>query len=466
MNLKLKDGIKGYTEGRNKLISPEETIENAKRALNKLKPRVLDNLERIDHYNRVKIPVYVGKLTKEAKRYYQPPLTESCGKGINTSESKASALMELIERFSCYSFLQNKNNYKIKTHHEIHKQEKPKRIFEDLELSLPEEHRKNNKILKEFKEVPLEWTESYSLTENKKILFPLRLFHMFQLTNGFASGNSKEEAILQGICEVIERHQSTKIIKNQKKSPTIEPNSIKNPIAKTIISKIKKEDIKLFIKDFSQNLNIPTIGILAHDTKTNSKAIKNIATAGTHPNKQIALIRALIEIIEVRSNSIRRKEKQSHAAVFPCYKTLKEAKYLTKNQKKKKFKELPTYSNKNIKKEIQKTIKTLKTKGFKVIITETTHEKLDIPTVIVTIPKSKMRTTNNPKKILKLYKKQKKKQNKPTKQQLNNKTTTKPNNQEKNQKNHKTKINNNKNKNKKSKKLKKPTNQKNLNPQT
>ncbi len=90
--------------------------------------------------------------------------------------------------------------------------------------------------------------KSFSLTQNKDILFPIDWFT--NNTTGFASGNCIEEAILHGICEFIERHQVAIIAENKLTTPLIDIKSIDNIEAKNIISRINQAGIRLFIKDF------------------------------------------------------------------------------------------------------------------------------------------------------------------------------------------------------------------------
>ena len=51
--------------------------------------------------------------------------------------------------------------------------------------------------------------EGYNLTKGKEVLVPFNWFFMINEFNGPSAGNCQEEAISQGICEVVERHVSS-----------------------------------------------------------------------------------------------------------------------------------------------------------------------------------------------------------------------------------------------------------------
>ena len=383
MRFQIKDAIKSYSKGQDKLIPPQKTIQNALRALYKIKPPILVKIKRNDEIDRIGIPIHLCDFIDERiPRIYR--LTGMpFGKGVDWMQAKASLLMELIERVSCYGFLDDEKKFKTNNYSEI---KKGKVALKDLILSLPETYRKDDFISKELKEVPLEWTDSFSLTENRNILFPLRWFYEFQSTNGFAAGNSIEEAILQGLCEVIERHAISTITQGKLTTPTINIDSINDRIAKAMILKLNKAGIKLYIKDFSLGFGIPTVGVLAYDTKTSIKHIKIRAAAGTSLNRNTALIRALMEVVQNRIGTLLNRKRKNWT--FPNYKSITECEYILNNDEIIKFSNLPTYSNKNFKKEIEVAVEKLKNNGFKVIVTNVTHNILKISAVIVTVPGS------------------------------------------------------------------------------
>ena len=383
MRIQIKDSVKTYIKGhQERLLSPPETIQNAMLALSKLTPPFSVKLERLDLLDRIEIPVFTCGVDGKTNNSYKWVLfKQTYGKGIDLWQAQASALMELIERFSCDVYLRKESNFKVKCYSEIKKR---KVALKHFVPSLDSIYKKESNILDELRKIPLRWVNSFSLTENKSIFLPLHWFLEIHGTNGFAAGNSIEEAILHGLCEVIERHVVSII--NQKKllTPTIDIDSVENHIAKNLIRRFHRAGIKLYIKDFFLNFRIPTIAVLTHDSKTSVRPARLIPTAGTSPNRDIALIRALIEAAQVRSGVLFKK-KSPHNFCFPNYGKLINFKYLINNDRIINFSNIPTYSNRNIKNEIELVTKELAKYGLNVIITNVTHNILKVPVVIVTI---------------------------------------------------------------------------------
>ena len=101
--LRLTDAFKGYTYDQDKLLTPEETIRRVRRRLARLDLKILAETMRIDS-RRLDIPVYISLLGADAKRVV--PTAKQMGKGATPLQSEASALMELVERFSFFSFIE------------------------------------------------------------------------------------------------------------------------------------------------------------------------------------------------------------------------------------------------------------------------------------------------------------------------------------------------------------------------
>ena len=385
MKIVLKDAIKTYSKGQDKLIPPLKTIQNAQLALSKVQSLASVKLEQVDHLDRIGIPVFrsqvLGLHGREERKSY--------GKGVDSESAKASALMELVERFSAEKFEEDRNNFKTQKYSAI---QGSKIALEDL-LFCYEDCEEECSHLDELKQVPLEWTDSFSLTQNKTVRLPLKWFWWVNGSNGMAAGNSIEEAILQALCEVVERHVKSIIVKKRLRAPTINVNSINNALAKDMIQKFNKAGIKLFIKDFSLGMGIPSVAVLAYDSKTPFEFMKIIYCVGTSLNKDAALIRALIETAQARSACLyQNKIKSIDYLVDQDYGELSEARPFTDNTQIINFSDLPTYSDKNFKKEIEVAVRKLADNGFEVIVTDVSHDILKIPAVIVTIPRNRFNT--------------------------------------------------------------------------
>lgn len=383
----LHSSLKTYSYGQDKASAPKETIEKALSRLGQSQTPILANVIRLDTLDRINIAAYITKVLPEIAKIVG--FKETYGKGITEEESKASALMELVERYSGFMYLKDREHFAISPYDKIKEKALP---LANLLFSLPSYYR-DNKTLETIRKVPLAWVKSYSLGQDKRVFFPLAWFYRIYGTTGWAAGNSLEEALLQALGEIIERHCISTIMEEKRVVPTINIASIDIPLIKNIIKKIKKCEINLFIKDFSLDLGIPTLAVIAHDPNPLSPTIRVYAAAGTHLNSKFALIRALNELMQHRAQILYRelieKKPGGPTYCFPMFKELKEASFLLEGELID-FSSIPSFSKPDFKIEIEYLLDLLAKRGLEAFFVETTHKDLNLPAVIVSIPGAKL----------------------------------------------------------------------------
>lgn len=375
--IKLTDAIKKHTIDQDKIISPEETVNNFIEKTKQLNLDILQETKRIDN-GRLDIPVFFSICGTDAKT--MTGTNKQMGKGATPEQAKASAVMELAERFSFFSFVNNQENFITDTYKNVEKDAIP---FEMIMQSVHDtgDIEINRKI---FEDLPLKWTKAYNLTKKKEVLVPFNWFYMINEFNGPSAGNCTEEAICQGISEVIERHTSSLISHNNIKIEAIDPDSATDPMVIEMLEKYKKEGIEVFISDFSLDTGIPTVGVLAYDPATFPVLSEIVWTAGTAPDPQKALSRALTETAQLagdfntKSNYI--------ASGLPKFTELEKADFITKPEKMKSIQELPNISNDNIKTEVENEVEAIQKMDMDVLLINTMHKELQIPAFYTIIP--------------------------------------------------------------------------------
>ena len=374
----LNDAFKGFTLDQDKIVSPEETVKRFKNKLKALDLDILERTERIDN-GRLDIPVYFSNCGKDAVSIMGTK--KQMGKGATPHQAEASAVMELAERFSLYSFRDNPDNFIVEKYRNIKDKAIP---FEMIAQSVHDNSNDLATTKKIFENLPLKWTRGFNLTQNKEVLIPFNWFFTINEFNGACVGNCVEEALIQGICEVVERHTSSIISQNRLKVPTINADSATEPLVVEMIQKYMNAGIKLYISDFTMNMGIPTVGILAYDPSTFPEKSEIVWTAGTTPDPQKALSRALSETAQLAgdfntcSNYV--------ASGLPKFKSIKEAEFAINPESKINISDLPDISNDNIKIEIQNCISALSKNGMDVIVVNTTHPLLEMPAFYTIIP--------------------------------------------------------------------------------
>jgi ribosomal protein S12 methylthiotransferase accessory factor len=376
--LSLKDVYKAFTLDQDKTLFPEETVRRFREELKKIDLDILKNTLRIDN-GRLDIPVFFSTCGKDAVDVIGTK--KQMGKGGTPEQAEASAIMELAERFSFFSFVKNPSNFSISNYSQVKVDAIP---FEMIAQSVHDESDELPVTRKIFETLPLKWTWGYSLTLDKNVLIPFDWFFAINEFNGPSAGNCVEEALLQGICEIVERHTSSLVSHNQLNVPAIRPESVTDPLVKDMLQKFKNAGIKLYLSDFSLDTGIPTVGALAVDPVTFPHLSEIVWTAGTTPNPQKALSRALTEIAQLGGDF--NTGSNYVASGLPKFAKLADAEFVMDPGKEVDIAGLPDLSDNNIKTEIQNCLSALAANNMHVLVIDTMHSKLEIPAFYTIIP--------------------------------------------------------------------------------
>jgi ribosomal protein S12 methylthiotransferase accessory factor len=193
-----------------------------------------------------------------------------------------------------------------------------------------------------------------------------------------------EEALIQGICEVVERHVSSIISRNRLRRPAIRIESVTDPLCLEMINKYQKVGVKLYITDFSLDTGIPSVGVLAYDPSTFPERSEIVWTAGTTPDPQKALSRALTEVAQLAGDF--NSNSNYVASGLPKFISLDEAEFVMNSDGWINIDELPDISSNNIRIEIERAVSSLSRIGLEVIVIDVMHPKLEIPAFYTIIP--------------------------------------------------------------------------------
>jgi len=217
------------------------------------------------------------------------------GKGLTKHQSLASAAMEFIERF-CSSPLSEDAIIEASFHQVKNSARDP------VQFILPE----GNAYSPETK---IDWIWGYSMTYEKPVLVPANLVFCPYVTekkekviswydsNGLASGNCIEEAILHGILEVVERDAVYIMEYNRLLMPDLLLNlPHSDPIA-NFLKDLRNSNIEYFIKIVTSNIPIPVFGVFLQGTYDNKPSYSY--AVGSHLSSRIALSRALTEAVQL-----------------------------------------------------------------------------------------------------------------------------------------------------------------------
>ena len=287
-----------YFKGTHRVIAPSETIEINK---DKLRTAGITRIADITDLDRIGLPIYTAiRPTAE-----EGGVSIYGGKGISRDHAKASAMMEGFERYSA----ERQSGDEVVTA-DLSEISEYGEFVEPKSLNLPKELEK-----KGLDGLSLEWSISHDLISGNDYYVPTNaVFHPYNPkgsedrlfksnTNGLASGNILEEAILHGIFEVIERDAWSIFELTHKNYAQIDLDSIESELITDIIDRFESEGVKIKLMDFTADVKIPTIAASADDTITKDAGLLTLGM-GTHLDPEVAILRALTEVAQSRATQI------------------------------------------------------------------------------------------------------------------------------------------------------------------
>ena len=376
--IELQDAFKEFTLDQDKTMPPSETVRGFKEKLERLNLDILKSTVRIDN-GRLDIPVYFSTCGSDALETIGTK--KQMGKGATPDQAEASAVMELAERFSFFSFVKDPANFTVDTCPNLRE---PAISFEHIAQSVHDTSDDLPVAREIFNQLPLKWTWGFNLTDGAECLIPFDWFYAINEFNGPSAGNCQEEAILQGICEIVERHTSSLVSNGRLPVPGIRAESAADPVVVEMIEKYRKQGIRLYLSDFTLGMGIPTVGILAYDPGTFPELSEIVWTAGTTPDPEKALSRALTETAQLAGDF--NSGSNYVASGLPKLTRLADAEFITRPDRKVDLGELPNLADANIRIEIERCVSALSANNMDVLLIDTRHRLLDIPAFYTIIP--------------------------------------------------------------------------------
>lgn len=240
------------------------------------------------------------------------------GKGMSKEFCEASVFGELMERIENRMFLANpiqsgnKEDYYIDKYpkYDVYDEKNEIPCIKELKEKIAATVNDNflfgsklsfvNEMFGKLSDIGIDGKYStlpfYSFAEKKVVYLPEGLLNFFVGSNGMAAGNTIEEAMVEGMSEIVERYSQMKFL-DAKITPPLIPDEVidKYPKIREIINKItadKKHAI--YIYDCSLGIGLPVVGGIIVDKEKNKMGMK----FGAHPNMAIALERVFTEAFQ------------------------------------------------------------------------------------------------------------------------------------------------------------------------
>ncbi|MFF7987865.1 YcaO-like family protein [Streptomyces sp. NPDC007901] len=158
----------------------------------------------------------------------------------------------------------------------------------------------------------LDWYPASTVDGRHPSYLPASLLHLdhcvngrwtsvsFRATsNGLASGNTLDEAVLHGLYEVIERDASTRARRHPTGLP-VSLSSVDDPSARLLLDRLEAAGVQVTVRFLPNPFGVPTFDAIIWSPLIPLR----FAGAGTHLDTSVALCRALSEAAQSRATAI------------------------------------------------------------------------------------------------------------------------------------------------------------------
>lgn len=286
---------KRFVDGTHRLVSPDETVARMKPLLPVMGiTRVAD----VTGLDTLGVPVVM--VTRPNAR----SISVSQGKGLTLSAARASGVMESIEQW-----------------HAEH-------IHLPLKLGSVSELRHRHRLL-DVQGLPrlsaatlhddlrLFWVAGMDVTAGAPTWVPFEVVHtdfslpllaasgaLVMSSNGLASGNHPLEAVSHAVCELIERDASTLwrlSAQDERRRARVDLSTVDDPACRSILDRVERADVRAFVWDITSDIGVPAFSCALVDRSPNAqRPLGPMVGSGCHPERGVALLRALTEAAQSR----------------------------------------------------------------------------------------------------------------------------------------------------------------------
>ncbi|NVK15746.1 MAG: YcaO-like family protein [Rhodobacteraceae bacterium] len=279
---------KGYLHDTHRLCDPAQTLEKVRPHLAEMGITRIANLTGLDR---------VGLPTVMVTRPNSRSVAISLGKGLTLEAAKASGVMEAVEAWHAERITLPLRSASF---HDLQREA----LVADVER-LPRVTGAGFDP-----QMRMLWIEGSDLATGNRYWLPYEMVDTDytgppsggqgafpRTTNGLASGNSLAEASCHAICELIERDAIT-LWHHAAPGPRIDPASMDDARCQDALDRFAAAGLDAGIWDITSDIGVPAF--LCMICETGSRAGHIGIGSGCHPDRAIAMLRALTEAAQTR----------------------------------------------------------------------------------------------------------------------------------------------------------------------
>jgi oxazoline/thiazoline synthase len=237
--------------------------------------------------------------------------TNSSGKGRTDAQARTSALCEALER---HSGVYRGDEPRIRASFDQLGAEAidprssmlySERQYQEREIWLARNSRFQVVPLPFRTDAEIEWTPLWSMTEGRPKYLPTSYlyynyptppeqFYCWADSNGCAAGSTLEDAILQGLLELVERDAVCLWWYNRVRRPGVDLRAFDTPFAEEMLRFYRAHEREVWALDLTSDLGIPVVAAISRRVDCPTEDI--MLGFGAHFDASIALNRALTEL--------------------------------------------------------------------------------------------------------------------------------------------------------------------------
>jgi oxazoline/thiazoline synthase len=240
----------------------------------------------------------------------------SFGKGSTPEQGEASALMEAIERYS--GIYQGDEIRLTRRFSDFAPGEAI--VPNDVLLFSDAQYRKGHGRFDDHNHdhhgtptparfdpsAEVEWSPVWSLRDQRFKYLPTSMLYFFYAggpspeqmihadSNGCAAGNTREEAIVQGFLELVERDSYAIWWYNRVQRPEVDLAQFDDPYIRDLTSQLAETGRRVWAIDITSDLGIPSFVAMSHTDKDGKEFVEY--GSGSHFDARIAMLRSLTEL--------------------------------------------------------------------------------------------------------------------------------------------------------------------------
>jgi YcaO-like protein with predicted kinase domain len=387
---------KTHRAGTHRLVSPEETLESVRRFFPAMGITRVADITGLD---------IIGLPVVTVCRPNSRAVTVSLGKGLDLAAAKASGVMESIEAFMAERLTQPLVLGSVSDLRSSHP-------LVDVDL-LP---RTTDSVY--HPDAPILWIEGRELFTGTPRWVPYEMVHtaytlprptgtgcFIATSNGLASGNHRLEAISHAICETVERDAATLHsvrAPEDTASRRIDPRTVEDPGCGEALGRLDRAGMLVAIWDITSDIGIPAfICRIAERRRPPVVTADDAEGMGCHPDRNVALLRALTEAAQSRLDVISGARDDPSGWDYGDYahETGQEPSTAPEmaGEAVRDFTAVPMFDGDSLDADVAWELAALRSAGIsEVVAVDLTHEDFGIPVVRVIVPGLEGPTTTVP----------------------------------------------------------------------